>query len=265
MIDYAGEFLRKYEGERYSFLERFFPSILVPLGAEEFPDESFWGGEINFDKFSKARGAIFRLGQGTVKDKQFERNYSEAKAHGMAVGAYHFYDGRASPAAQAQFVVETLRGKTLEMGFIADWERNYGAYDGLRNVVAFMRGVEGRVAAKEIGLYTGYYWFREQSNPIHNAAEYDYLRNKPLWLAWYASAAWVKTPPPWTDWTHWQYGTPARGAEFGVQKLEIDMNRHNGTRAEFEQRYLGEVIAPPRVKTIKIEITGDAVYKITEE
>lgn len=255
-MNYAGQFLKIYEQKRYKWYERYLPSITVPRDAFEFPDESFWGGEIDFDKFSKARAVIFRLGQGTVKDARWERNYEEAKEHGMAVGAYHFYDGRTTPMEQTEFIVDTLRGKTLEMELIADWERNYGRYDGIHNVVSVMRGVENRVVAKDVGLYTGYYWFLENSKPALNRAEYEYLKNKPLWIAWYASAAFVKVPPPWSNWTHWQYGTPSRGEEFGVKKIEIDMNRHNGTESEFVARYGGPTQSPTISANLSIHDDG---------
>lgn len=264
MDDFAGKYLRNYEQARYSFFERtakvFLPaSITVPAGAVEFPDESYWGGLVDFNKFAtKTKAAIFRLGQGMVKDREWERNYEEAKARGIKVGAYHFYDGSVTPQAQAGFVVDALKGKQLDMELFADYERNTGAYPGLSNVVKFMQSVEGKITAKDVGLYSGYYWLIENSNAQRHAAEFAYLRRKPLWLGWYASAAAVKIPRPFETWTHWQYGTPSRGYEFGVNKIEIDINLHNGNALQFANRY-GE--SEPKAR--RVVITGD--FEITEE
>jgi hypothetical protein len=130
-----------------------------------------------------------------------------------------------------------MQGKSLEMEIYADWEEYYGgAYGGLSNVVLFMKYVEqARLNIKGMGLYTGYYYFKDHSNPITDASSYEYLKNKPLWEAWYSSASVVKIPVPWTSWLMWQYGTPAEN--WGQQSLEIDKNKFNGDRTTFDARY----------------------------
>jgi hypothetical protein len=94
-----------------------------------------------------------------------------------------------------------------------------------------------------VGMYTGYYFFKEHSDSITNATEYNYLKTKPLWLAWYAPASIVKVPAPWTDWTHWQWGTPS--VSMGQPTVEIDMNKSNLSASEFEIKYLGGTTTPP--------------------
>jgi lysozyme len=260
----AGKYLRTYERSRYTLLERYLPAITVPHGAVEFPDVSFWQKPINFAQLAKkTKAVILRVGQGTVKDSEFEYNYEQAKAHGLKVGGYHFYDGRVSPANQAVFVVEALRGKTLDLELFADWERHYGLYDGLHNVVSFMQSVENRVNAKDIGMYSGYYWFRENSDPKRHTGEFLYLKRKPLWIAWYASPAIVKVPPPWDAWTHWQKGTPAIGGDMGVGSKEIDMNNYNGDAAAFAVRYGASEAPtqPPPAKVRRLVIEGDFTWK----
>ena len=213
----------------------FQPSIIVPTDAVEFPDVSFYQGVIDFDKMALNTDAIIiRLGQNTWEDTEFERNYAEAKARGLKVGGYWFFDGRSSATTQANLIKSLMVGKSFEMELFIDWERNYnGAYEGLKEVVALMQAVES-VDCFDVGLYTGYYWFIANSNATTHASQYNYLKNKPLWLAWYTTnPANVKIPPPWTTWEHWQYGTPAVGNQFGAATIELDMNKHNGDLSKY--------------------------------
>lgn len=214
----------------------------------KFPDISFYQGTVNFGVMRLNTDAvILRIGQNLWKDDEFERNYIEAKKQGMKVGGYWFYDDRVSPRHQAELLLDCILGKTFEMEIYIDWERSYGGqFRGLPNVVAMMQLIDqakaiGLAKIKGTGMYTGYYWFRGNSNPVANANQYNYLRGRPLWLAWYTSnPSNVLIPAPWTSLTIWQYGTPA--INLGQQSSEIDMNWFNGTRQEFELRYgtLGE-------------------------
>lgn len=245
-LDYAGKYLREYEGQRYTFLGRNMfaldrlRSILAPSDAEEFSDVSFYQRGMDWDVYAQhARAVILRIGQNVWKDTEFERNYLQARMRNLALGGYFFFDGRASPQQQMNVIYEAMQGKYFDMELIIDWEHNYGgAYEGLGQVVKLMQLCEAAgIRCKAVGMYTGYYWFTANSNITTNSAEYDYLKLRPLWLAWYAAASLVRVPTPWSAWTHWQYGTPS--VEWGQPTAEIDMNKHNGTRAEFAQRYLG--------------------------
>lgn len=234
----------------------FAPAIITT--EEEFPDVSFYQGEIDFDVMkTKTRAIILRAGQNTWKDTSFDRNYAEAKRAGLLVGAYWFYDDRASPGAQADKLKEVLAGRALEMEVYVDWENSYGgAFKGLANVVAMMQRVESfGLRIKDVGMYTGYYWFRENTNPVANAGQYSYLKDKPLWEAWYTnSPSDVLIPAPWTKLLHWQFGTPA--VDWGQQSKEIDMNYFNGTKQEFMQRYsTGET--PMDYVELKSNVAGE--------
>ena len=213
----------------------------------EFPDCSFWQGVINWDKMGNA--VIIRGGQNVWVDTKFEVNRAEAHKRGMAWGIYWFYDDRVSPSAQADTLARLFESGQPQptMEIFCDWESTFnGKYSGVKNVVAFMQRVEQLLPWAKIGIYTGYYFFMANTNAVLNISQLNYLKTKPLWLAWYSSSfASVKIPRPWTSVTHWQYGTPARGAEFGVSSIEIDMNWYNGTQEEFTQRYGGVVITPP--------------------
>ena len=249
-LNRAGDYLRDYEESRYTFKERTFRvldtvrSILVPVDAEEFFDVSFWQAGMDWDEYARhARGVILRIGQGTWEDTEFEYNYTNAKRVGVAVGGYLFYDDRVSPEQQAQMIIDAMRGKIMEMEILIDYERKFGgAYWGLRHVKRLVEILEAAgVRCFEVGAYSGYYFWLE--NTRGDEQYYPFFAARPLWLAWYAAASLVRVPLPWTNWTHWQDGTPA--IDVGQPTIEIDHNRHNGTPEQFRQRYLGATVPPP--------------------
>lgn len=213
----------------------FLPTTIVT--EKDFPDVSFYQGEIDYLVMSsKTDTIIIRTGQNLWRDPQFENNYTRSKDKGMLRGIYDFYDDRVSPSKQADRICAQLQDPP-EMEVYIDWERNYGgAFGGLRNVVALMQEIERRLPQVKCGLYTGYYFFRANSNPVTHASQYAYLKTRPLWEAWYTdNPADVLIPAPWTKLTLWQYGTPAE--DYGQKSIEIDKNYFNGTIREFYERY----------------------------
>lgn len=205
-------------------------------------DVSFYQGDIDYSIMCmQTKSIIIRAGQGIWKDEKFDRNYQEARKCNKKIGVYWFFDGRYSPQQQIETLLPILAGKNFEIEVYMDWEKNYGgAHEGLRNVVALMELIEQ--AGYKVGFYTGYYFFRGNSNAITHASQYNYLKTKPLWLGWYTNNPDdVRIPAPWSELTHWQFGTPA--VDWGQETREIDMNFFNGTKEEFELRYgdIGEL------------------------
>lgn len=254
ILSRAGQYLYKYERKRYTFRERFAwlfdlftrrQRILVPADPEHFADVSFYQAGMDWDVYAlHARAAIIRIGQNTWPDTSFVTFYEQAKARGIALGGYWFFDGRASPDQQLAVIKSQMSGRSLELELFVDWEKNYGgAYEGLPRVVELMQKIEAAgIKCKAVGMYTGYYWFSDNSNATANAGQYTYLKQRPLWLAWYSAASVVKVPQPWVDWTHWQYGTPS--LKWGQPTVEIDANYFNGSKAQFGQKYLAGQSVP---------------------
>jgi len=236
--NFSGQFLLR---ERPSFLARLIgQSIIVPDDAETFADVSFWQAGMDWSRYPH-RAAILRVGQNVWKDSEFEYNYSECVRRKIIVGGYWFYDDRVSPQAQADVILSAMAGKKFAMELFVDFERMYGGpFIGLKYVKQLIELIENKIQCKSIGIYTGYYFWL--ANTANDTAYYPFFAPRPLWLAWYSSAVNVKVPQPWTTWTHWQYGTPT--VDWGQPTKEIDANRHNGTKSEFEARY-GIVTVPP--------------------
>jgi GH25 family lysozyme M1 (1,4-beta-N-acetylmuramidase) len=230
--DYAGKYLKYSEAKRYSFSEKYTPSITLPSPSETLCDFSFYQAGLDWARYRQNfRAAVLKVSQGSWKDPEFDEHYASARENGVALGGYIFFDGRYSPSEQAKTFISAMQGKTLDMEVYIDWERVYnGAFEGLRYVVTLMKMIEQ--AGYKVGIYTGYYFF------IEHALEKDlfpYLTERPLWIAWYASAAVVKIPPPWTSWKLWQSGTPV----LNYATKENDFNHYNGSPSQFEAEYLG--------------------------
>lgn len=249
---YAGKYLVKDKYfTKIRGLSSKFSSIYSKAVIERkvlFPDVSFYQEKINWDVMAtKTPAVIIRAGQRTWIDTQFARNYSEAKRVGIKRGIYWFYDSREHPDAQADILISLIGDDLPEMEIFCDWETDFGgSYFDLSNAVRFMKRVESRLHNVKVGMYTGYYFFKDHSSATKHFVEYEYLRNKPLWLAWYvADPTYVLIPQPWNKITHWQFTSSGPGKEWGTQSNGLDMNYFNGTVQEFNQQYGAVVETPP--------------------
>lgn len=255
-----GQYLKVYEAERNKGLRAFLTDFLMPRASittqKLVPDFSFYQGVVNFDiLINKTDSAIVRGGQGNWKDTQFTRNITEGLARNMLMGVYWFYDDRYSPGAQANALVAAIKdyATKIKLPVFIDWENSYGGnYQGIGEVVAMMQEVQRQLPNLQLGIYTGYYWFTDHTNPITNANQFAYLKDKPLWLAWYTDyPSYVRIPAPWTKLEFWQWGTPVWGIEWGMDgSKEIDMSYFNGTEDEYYQRYGSSVPSLPPVETV---------------
>ncbi|MEA4823501.1 MAG: glycoside hydrolase family 25 protein [Clostridiaceae bacterium] len=95
-------------------------------------DVSEHQGEIDWEKVSEAgiTFAFLRIGyrgytEGMLyPDARFEENYAAAKACGLSVGVYFYSQAVTSSEAkhEAEYVLELLDGRTLDLPVVVDWE-----------------------------------------------------------------------------------------------------------------------------------------------
>ena len=95
-------------------------------------DVSSWQGEIDWQQVKQAgvEFAIMRLGYQkgydgeNIIDSYFEANIDGAKSVGLPVGIYYYSYAQNSDQAraQAEWVLEQLHGRELELGITFDWE-----------------------------------------------------------------------------------------------------------------------------------------------
>lgn len=155
-------------------------------------DVSQHQGEINWDKVkSQIDFAILRLGwignkENHTLDTQFERNYSECKRLGIPVGVYVYCYSNCEETAKsgANWVIEKLKGKSLELPVYIDMEDNSIANQGkdiLTNIcITFNSIIEtnGRWA----GVYANKNWY-------DNFLDKDEIKRRyTTWIATYVDA-----------------------------------------------------------------------------
>ena len=132
-------------------------------------------------------------------DSHFERNYQQARKHGLKIGFYHYVTARTEEQArkQAQFFVSVISGKVADCKLAMDFE-SFGSLtrEEINRIgLAFMQTVE-QLSGKEIILYSNAY----TANTIWRGK----LTKYPLWVAQYG----VNEPQnngTWSSWAGWQY------------------------------------------------------------
>ena len=110
------------------------------------------------------------------------RDLDDARAAGLLVGAYHFYELGVNPEAQVDHAIGTLVGQELELGFYLDWEvaevqnlqlpESYGTF--------MAKAMEAR---NPTGTYCDLSWYTQlkaASMPIYRLWLADYNASEPV-------------------------------------------------------------------------------------
>jgi len=211
------------------------------------PDVSFYQDEpttpeqIDFVKMKQAADyVIVRAGQNLWPDSDFKYNWAEAKKARLPRGTYWFYDSRAAPAKQAELWVDLMEGDFGELPLFADFEEAYGGiYKGWQNWYNFLERLKELVDQKEIGIYTAYYYWRDNApSATTEKDKLEYFHQYPLWIANYGVSN-PTVPQPWgaNGWLFWQYTENGNGKTYGVESQSVDLNYFNGDAEAFRQRF----------------------------
>lgn len=193
-------------------------------------DISKYQGEVDFKK-AKADGIRFAIlravssdNNGIYIDPYFERNYREALANGIAVGAYIFTYAKTEEEQNEEVtkLLEALDGKAFKYPIFVDVE-----WDGftsidrttLTNLVRrFMDIIDQK------GYIPGWYSYTNFINSYLDASE---LSAYPLWVADYRSAVGFSG-----NYDIWQY--TSTGTVDGVSG-DVDLNRDYHGYISFEE------------------------------
>ena len=234
----------------------------------KLPDVSFWQDDpttpkpIDFQKMAqKTRGVIIRAGQGIFEDRVFKTSWANARRAGLLRGSYWFYDSRVHPKRQAEKFVTVLGDDLGEMEMWCDFEDRYGGeYGGWRNWYSFMANLQLMIPDKDLGVYTGYYYWNEFARDV------DWFGQFPLWQAWYNTDIPPLVPSVWNKWTFHQYTDDHPGKEWGVESREIDLNYFDGTEADFLARYGVQTPPEPEPEPARIVLAkfGDKLLQYKE-
>lgn len=180
-------------------------------------DVSTWQGNIDWSKVKAdgVQGAIIRAGFGKVasqKDKKFERNYTNAKAVGMPIGAYwySYATSVADAKKEAEVCLSILKGKQFEYPIYYDLEDS--SMTGCGKCVLTQIATTFCEALEDAGYFVGIY-----SNPnwLKNYLDYSTVKKYTLWLA-----QWGVSEPAY-ECDLWQYSSS--GSVSGISG-RVDMN-----------------------------------------
>ena len=149
-------------------------------------------------------------------DWTFKDNAARAKAAGIFVGAYHFFDPGYGAEEQAQNFLNTISGVRLDLPPVLDWEMDGGDQSQVDVAQSWLNSVEAET--KKTPIIYSFTSFLENIGLPSSFARY------PSWVASYEPEPHIVAP--WTDYKFWQ--TSASGVLHGVNK-HFDVDLFNGT------------------------------------
>ena len=134
-------------------------------------DVSHWQNTIDFNTLYYSDTIdfmIIRAGQGTtIKDKQFERNYTEAKKYGIPLGVYLYAKAQTIEDAkkEANNLVNLLKGKSFELPIFYDVEEHENLDKNLITQMCLEFYKILKLAGYKPGVYASKYYLLYKMNP----------------------------------------------------------------------------------------------------
>lgn len=192
-------------------------------------DSPLVAGHVDFRRMRDygASFVIIRAGQGKWEDPDFQVSWANAKGI-LPRNSYFYFDNNYDPKEQAEKYCSIINGdhegycwldlEDPEPGVYKSWKYWYDFLVHFRSICNY-----------PIGIYSNYWYMRDMLQ-FTTAAQRDWFKQFPLWLASYPSNPFVfdhsliRIPPPWNEYVMIQSGTPAIGIAAGVESEEIDYN-----------------------------------------
>jgi lysozyme len=179
-------FLRFFPNiNKWTYVDEF--GINVPLKFELHGiDVSHHNGKIDWEKVSNVNAdevkidfAFIKVSEGTsIVDKDFKRNWAEAKENGIKRGAYHYYIPWRDPESQVKIFKKNVSLKQGDFAPILDIEENALKADSkiIKDIGTWLKLIENHYGMKPI-IYTNQAFF--------NKFVKGNFENYPLWIADY--------------------------------------------------------------------------------
>lgn len=195
-------------------------------GLLRFCDVSKWQVVMDWTKTAaRLDFAYAKACQGAYSDPQWVANYNGAKAAGISLGMYCYYDNTVSRAVQSAKFISMI--DTYPTGLLPaiDLEVQNRA-PVMSDVLNFVADITQHIGALPI-IYTGPNYILTYLSKITEMSRY------PLWIANYATdkrwpLAAPRVPLPWfpLDFWAWQFSADGngQGAYYGAQSNAIDLN-----------------------------------------
>ena len=173
-------------------------------------DVSNWSGSIDWEEVANSgvEVVIIQASEGTFyRDPYLHEYYDGAKANGLKVGFYHFFNPGSSPTPQeqARYFVDTIRGLDSDLKLILDFEQIGGLdnYELTLQAIEFLEEVKS-YSGLDTAIYT-YTYFAQ-----HYLYEGLGLSDYPLWIAQLSEGG-PSPNPIWGDrYVAWQYSDTGR-------------------------------------------------------
>lgn len=196
-------------------------------------DISHWQGTINWAAVAKAgkKFAFMKASEDTwYVDPTYPTNKAQAKANGIAVGAYHFAQpstAAGNGAAQADHFIDTANPSSGELLPVLDLERTNGLTDP--QLIAWVQQYLGRIYERlgvRAVIYCSPSFWKNYMSDTPWFAQNGY---QVLWIAHWTTATAPSLPAGgWggNGWTFWQY--TSSGSVSGISG-RVDLDRFKGT------------------------------------
>ncbi len=166
----------------------------------------------------------------SITDPEFYYNWHELQKRNIVRGAYHFYQTKDPPEAQAKHFMKVTGPETnFSLPFVVDIESaSIGAGKPARkwqsDLLVFLKYIEGCSKRRPV-IYSNYYFACQ------------YLKDKrfaryPLWLAHYTKRARPSIPPAWEKkgYVFWQ-----KTDKFSIASAKVDLDVFYGNGKMFLQ------------------------------
>lgn len=205
-------------------------------------DVSQWQGVMDWSKAAPLiQFAFIRAGIGNdVIDTQYLRNARECAARGIAYGLYWYIkpdkDWRKTAASFAN--AYNAYGGDLPPVFDIEDAGGLGKTALESWLVKCVNEFEN-LTEREVIIYTAPGFWNA------NMPKTNWAKNRRLWVAHWTTAPAPLLPAEWTDianprtWTFWQHSADGNGlgAIYGAQSASIDLDRYNGSLADFNATF----------------------------
>lgn len=214
-------------------------------------DLSMWQGKIDFAKLAtKVDAVIMRAGYGNdYFDPRVDEYRRGCREYGIPFGLYWFV----KPGKDFRKHAENFYIKWSEdpgnLPPVFDLEDRGGL--NKTALESWWQKMYNRFVEKS-GLTMEYIATYTSPGFLNNAiGKTNWLKNTLLWVAHWTTAAQPIIPKEWLEivnpktWKFWQWSATGKGSDYGVSSRYIDLDRYNGTRAQFEAEFGLEPLPPP--------------------
>lgn len=177
-------------------------------------DVSVWQGEIDWRLMVEqgVKVAGIKVTQGTILvDKQWRHNHQWARAYGIQVFPYHFFNNPDDPLAQARRFRSQYETVEWDYPPAGDFEDGRPATELAANIRTFMLQSGAKI------VYTSPGWWNGRVGAQEWAGEHL------LWVAnWKVEKP--QLPAGWSEWWGWQHSVEPVGKEYGAQSEMLDLD-----------------------------------------